>query len=148
MAILEFSAGFKLVYKPHSQSVDVHFGEFLEWINQAGFQTPFRILKIIDRGCYGWSELVAHQPCSNRGEVERFYQRLGGYLAAFYVTRASDMHFENLSRGCGISRAGGPRYLFHDAVVVEKDDPAINAFQLSVMRVLLLPQRIYASRDI
>jgi type 2 lantibiotic biosynthesis protein LanM len=146
VAILEFASGFKLVYKPHSQSVDVHFGEFLEWVNQAGFETPFRILRIIDRGCYGWSEFVTHQPCSSRGEVERFYHRLGGYLAAFYVTRARDMHFENLLAAAEFPVPVDLETLFH-AVVAEKDDddPAMNAFQLSVMPVLLLPQRIYGS---
>jgi len=146
VAILEFSTGFKLVYKPHSQSVDVHFGEFLEWVNQAGFETPFRILKTIDRGCYGWSEFVAHQPCSSRGEVERFYQRLGGYLAIFHVTRAGDMHCENLLAAGEFPVPVDLEALFHaDAVVAEKDDPAIRAFQLSVMRVQLLPQRVYGS---
>ena len=145
MAILEFSTGFKLVYKPHSQSVDVHFGEFLEWVNQAGFDTPFRILKIIDRGCYGWSEFVAHQPCSSRGEVERFYQRLGGYLAVFHVMKARDMHFENLLAIGEFPVPVDLETLFDDAGVMEKDDPAIRAFQLSVMRVLLLPQRMYGS---
>jgi type 2 lantibiotic biosynthesis protein LanM len=146
VAILEFSTGFKLVYKPHSQSVDVHFGEFLEWVNQAGFETPFRILKIIDRSCYGWSEFVAQQPCSNREEVESFYQRLGGYLAAFYVMRATDMHFQNLLAAAEFPVPVDLETLFHgDAMVTEKDDPAIKAFQLSVMQVLLLPQRIYGS---
>ena len=145
VAILEFSSGFKLVYKPHSQSVDVHFGEFLEWINRAGFETPFRILKILDRGGYGWSEFVAHQPCSNGGEVERFYQRLGGYLAVFYVTKAGDMHFENLLAAGEFPIPVDLETLFHDDAVVVKDDPAIRAFQLSVMRVQLLPQRIYGS---
>jgi len=147
VAILEFSTGFKLVYKPHSQSVDVHFGEFLQWVNQAGFETPFRILRIIDRGGYGWSEFVAHQPCSNLGEIARFYQRLGGYLATFYVTRARDMHFENLLAAGEFPVPVDLETLFHDdAVVAEKDDPAIHAFQLSVMQVLLLPQRIYGSK--
>jgi type 2 lantibiotic biosynthesis protein LanM len=145
VAILEFSTGFKLVYKPHSQSVDVHFGEFLEWVNRAGFETPFRILKIIDRGCYGWSEFVTHQPCSSRGEVERFYQRLGGYLALFYVTKARDMHFENLLAAGEFPMPVDLETLFDDAGVTEKDDPAVGAFQLSVMRVLLLPQRLYGS---
>ena len=144
VTILEFSTGFKLVYKPHSQLVDAHFGEFLEWVNQAGFESPFRIPKIIDRGCYGWSEFLAHQPCSNRGEVERFYQRLGGYLAVFYVTRTRDMHFENLLATAEFPVPVDLETMFH-AVVAEKDDPAIKAFQLSVMQVMLLPQRIYES---
>ncbi len=145
VAILEFSTGFKLVYKPHSQSVDIHFGEFLEWVNRASFETPFRILKIIDRGCYGWSEFVVHQPCSSHGEVERFYQRLGGYLAVFYVTRARDMHFGNLLAAAEFPVPVDLETLFHGSLVEEKDDPATNAFQLSVMRVLLLPQRIDGS---
>ncbi len=141
VAILEFSTGFKLVYKPHSQSVDLQFGAFLEWINQAGFETPFRILKVIDRGCYGWSGFVAQQPCSSRGEVERYYQRLGGYLAAFYVTRARDMHYENLLAAGEFPVPVDLETLFHDALIPETDDPGANAFQLSVMRVLLLPYR-------
>jgi type 2 lantibiotic biosynthesis protein LanM len=145
VAILEFSSAFKMVYKPHGQSVDVHFEEFLEWINRAGFETPFRILKIIDRGCYGWSEFVAHQSCSSRDEVERFYHRLGGYLAAFYVTRARDMHFENLLAATEFPMPVDLETLFHAVVAEKDDDPAINAFQLSVMPVLLLPQRIYGS---
>jgi type 2 lantibiotic biosynthesis protein LanM len=146
VAILGFSTGFKLVYKPHSLSVDVHFGEFLAWVNQAGFETPFRILKIIDRGCYGWSEFVAHQPCSNRDEVERFYQRLGGYLAIFYVMRARDMHFENVIATAEFPVPVDLESLFHgDGWDTETDDPAIHAFQLSVMKVMLLPQPIYGS---
>jgi len=146
--ILEFSTGFRLVYKPHSQSVDVHFGEFLEWVNQAGFETPFRIPKIVDRGCYGWSECVAHQPCSHRDEIERFYQRLGGYLAVFYVMRARDMHFENLIAAAEFPVPVDLETLFHgDTPVAEKDDPAINTFQSSVMRVMLLPQPIYGSEN-
>jgi type 2 lantibiotic biosynthesis protein LanM len=149
VAILEFSTGFKLVYKPHSQSVDVHFGELLEWINAAGFETPFRALRIVDRGSYGWSEFVAHQPCSTRDEVERFYRRLGGYLAAFRAVRARDMHFENV-----IAVAEHPvpvdlETMFHnDAGAAVSDDPAIAAFQSSVMQVMLLPQPVQgASAD-
>ena len=144
VAILEFSSGFRLVYKPHSQSVDVHFGEFLEWLNQGGFDTPFRVLKIIDRGCYGWSEFVAHQPCRNRGEVERFYQRLGGYLAAFYVTRAGDMHWENMVAAGEFPVPVDLETLFHP-VAEERADPAAEAWQSSVLHVLLLPARSLGS---
>ena len=54
VAILEFASGGKLVYKPRSQSVDVHFGELLEWMNQAGFQAPFRILKVVSHHFLPW----------------------------------------------------------------------------------------------
>jgi type 2 lantibiotic biosynthesis protein LanM len=144
VTILEFSNGFKLVYKPHSLSVDLHFGELLEWVNQAGFEATFRVLKIIDRGCYGWSEFVAHVPCSRRSELERFYTRLGGYLAAFYVTRARDMHFDNVIAAGEFPIPVDLETLFHPDVE-EKEDPAASAWQSSVLRVLLLPERILAS---
>jgi type 2 lantibiotic biosynthesis protein LanM len=147
VAVLEFSSGFKVVYKPHSQAVDVHFGEFLQWVNHAGFETPFRILKIIDRGRYGWSEFVTHQPCFSHGEVQRFYQRLGGYLAAFYATRARDMHFENLLAAGEFPVPVDLETLFHVPVVPEKDDPALHAFHSSVLQVQLLPQRICQSEN-
>jgi len=145
VTILEFSTGFKLVYKPHSQSVDVHFGELLAWVNEAGYETPFRILEIVDRGTYGWSECVAHQPCSNRGEVERFYQRLGGYLALLYIVKATDMHFENLVAVGEFPVPVDLETLFHGDVVVPTHDPAIKAFRSSVMQVRVLPQRIFDS---
>ena len=55
VAILRFSNGFTLVYKPRSQSIDAHFGELLAWMNRAGFETPFYVPTVIDRGDYGWS---------------------------------------------------------------------------------------------
>jgi type 2 lantibiotic biosynthesis protein LanM len=55
------------------------------------------------------------------------------------------MHFENLLAAAEFPVPVDLETLFHEAVVEEKDDPAMNAFQLSVMRVLLLPQRSYGS---
>ncbi len=145
VAILELETGFKFVYKPHSQAVDVRFGELLSWINRAGFETPFRVLEIIDRGAYGWSEFVERESCSDPGEVERFYQRLGGYLAVFYVTRARDMHFGNLIAAGEHPVPVDLEALFHNDVISEQDDPALAAFQSSVMQTMLLPQPMYVS---
>ena len=141
VAILEFSSGVKLVYKPRSLSLDVHFGDFLEWVNESGFEPPFRSLTVIDRGGYGWSEYMAHQPCSRHAEVERFYQRLGGYLAVFYALNANDMHFDNLIAANEFPVPVDLETLFHP-VVNEADDPAANAWRSSVLRVLMLPTRI------
>jgi type 2 lantibiotic biosynthesis protein LanM len=146
VAVLEFSSGLELVYKPHSLSADVHFGELLGWINRCGFETPFRVLDVIDRGRYGWSEFVAHAPCSERAEVERFYRRLGGYLAVFHVLRARDMHSENLIAASEFPVPVDLETLFHgDPPVVWRDDPAFDAFHSSVMQVMLLPTPVDAS---
>jgi lantibiotic modifying enzyme len=139
-ARLNRSPGLKVVHKPRSLSLDVHIGEFLEWVNQSGLEPAFRTPKIIDRGCYGWSEFVAHQPCSSRDEVDRYYQRLGGYLAVFYVFRATNMHFENLIAAGEFPVPVDLETLFHPDVE-DKEDPATAASQSSVMRVLFLPVR-------
>ena len=68
------SSGSKLVYKPKSMAVDVHFQELLNWINARGNHPPLRTLKIVDRGSYGWSEFVAAESCHSLSELQRFYR--------------------------------------------------------------------------
>ena len=138
VTILEFSSGLKIVYKPRSLSLDVHFGEFLEWVNQAGFEPPLYIPKVIDRGSHGWSEFVEYRSCSHFDEVQRYYQRLGGYLAIFYALRTTDMHRENMI-ACGEFPVPVDLETLLHQDVEDQEDPAVEAFQSSVMRVLLLP---------
>src|SRR5262249_44000475 len=52
--IARFSSGLQVVYKPKALAVAVHFQELLTWLNQRGTHPPFRTLKILDRGPYGW----------------------------------------------------------------------------------------------
>jgi type 2 lantibiotic biosynthesis protein LanM len=144
VTILEFSSGLKIVYKPRSLSLDVHFGEFLEWVNEHGFEPRFRIVNVINRGNYGWSEFVASQQCSSSEEMKRFYRRLGGYLALFHSFRATDIHYENLIAAGEFPIPIDLETLFHPDVD-EKEDPAAEIWQSSVMRVLLLPRRVLGS---
>lgn len=94
--IAEFSSGLKLVYKPRSLAVDIHFQELLTWLNERGNHLPLRIPKVIDRNHYGWAEFITHESCQTPAEIKRFYERQGGYLALLYVTQSSDFHSENL----------------------------------------------------
>src|SRR5438270_3115475 len=71
--IAEFSSGFRVVYKPRSLSVDVHFQELLEWLERRGARPPLRRLKVIERGTHGWVEFVPARPCLSVDEVRRFY---------------------------------------------------------------------------
>lgn len=91
-----FESGLKLVYKPRSMAVDVHFQQLLSWINARNVLPPFRTLKVLDRGTHGWEEYVAASSCIDSDQVRRFYERQGGYLALLYALNASDFHFENL----------------------------------------------------
>lgn len=95
--VAQFESGGKLVYKPRSVAVEVHFQQLLRWLNRVTRSLPgFREVTVIERGCYGWSEFVSVRACSTHDELCRFYRRQGGYLALLYVLAASDFHFENV----------------------------------------------------
>ena len=98
--VATFSSGVRLVYKPKSQAIDVHFRELLQWMNDEGFEPAFQTLRVVDRVEYGWVEFAPVRDCSSVAEVTRFYQRIGGYLALLYVTEATDFHADNLI-ACG-----------------------------------------------
>ena len=56
--IATLSSGARVVYKPRSLAVDVHFQELLAWLNECGAEPRFRILKYVNRGDHGWVEFV------------------------------------------------------------------------------------------
>ncbi|WP_254563505.1 type 2 lanthipeptide synthetase LanM family protein [Oscillatoria sp. HE19RPO] len=96
VAIAEFSSGFKLVYKPRSLSLDIHFQNLLNWLNERGNHPPFQLLNVLNSGEYCWVEYVTAQPCSLAPQIERFYQRQGGYLALLYALQATDFYSNNI----------------------------------------------------
>ena len=98
--ILSFSNECRIVYKPRSMGLDIHFQDFLHWINDRFGQPFFYIMKIIDCGTYGWEEYYRHEDCTQEAQVERFYERMGGYLCILYLLRANDFHSENVI-ACG-----------------------------------------------
>src|SRR5437588_9591700 len=149
VTILTWSSGFRLVYKPRAMTLDVHFQELLTWLNTRGQQPAFRTLTIIDKQTYGWSEFVPTCDCTSREEVERFYQRQGGYLALLYVLEATDFHAENL-----IASGEHPilvdlealfQPLLSEYATSLPTSPADETIGHSVLRIGLLPRRIWSS---
>jgi lantibiotic modifying enzyme len=96
VVIAELGDGQRIVYKPRPMAVDLHFQELIRWLNREGLRPALRPIRILDRGAYGWSELVEHQECGSAGEVADFYRRLGALLALFHALGSSDIHQENL----------------------------------------------------
>ena len=149
--LLTFASGFQLVYKPRSLAIDLHFQELLTWLNEKGATPSLRTLRLLERGDYGWSELVSRADCTSQAQVERFYERQGSYLALLYALNAIDFHFENI-----IAVGEDPllidlEALFHPWLKTS-DDPtpeplATLALTHSVLRIGLLPQRSWSRDD-
>lgn len=94
--LLHFRDGLRLVYKPKSLAIDVHFQELLAWLNACGYSPALATMKILARGEHGWSEYIAAHDCTSEEEVRRFYERQGAYLALLSTLEAIDFHSENL----------------------------------------------------
>jgi type 2 lantibiotic biosynthesis protein LanM len=149
--VVKFSSGFQIVYKPRSLAVDIQFQNLLTWLNQRGDHPPFRTLKILNRETHGWVEFVKAQDCSSEEGIVRFYQRQGGYLALLYALQAVDFHFENLIASGEHPVLIDLESLFHQQSAEfeskHSEQIAWNQFNRSVLRVGLLPQRIWFNAD-
>lgn len=149
--VVKFSSGFQVVYKPRSLAVDIQFQNLLTWLNERGDHPPFRTLNILNRKTHGWVEFVKAQDCSSEEEIARFYERQGGYLALLYALQAVDFHFENLIASGEHPVLIDLESLFHQqsAEFESKysEQIAWDHFNRSVLRVGLLPQRIWFSAD-
>ena len=143
--IAEFDSGFKIVYKPRSMAVEGHFQELLRWVNERGEHPRFRTMVILDGGDHGWVEFIRPATCTGAAEVERFYQRQGGYLALLYALYATDFHLENL-----IAAGEHPVLIDLETLFFPKlrraRDEEPNSFagdlmEGSILQTLLLPMR-------
>jgi type 2 lantibiotic biosynthesis protein LanM len=144
-----FGSGRKAVYKPRSLAVEEHFQQLLLWINRRGELPPFRTIKILDRGDYGWVEFVDHASCRSLPEVERFYERQGAYLGLLYALEAMDFHFENLIAAGEHPILIDLESLFRphidEAEIRQASAAAGLRMSRSVLRVGLLPLRLWTS---
>lgn len=156
--VLRFATDLQLLYKPKSLAIDIHFQELLTWLNTRGehlARLPFRTLKLINKGTYGWSEFIVASECSSQAEVERFYERQGGYLALLYALDAVDFHFENLIASGEHPFLIDLEALFHPHMKKDEEAEAaqrfetlgIHALDQSVLRTGLLPRRIQGPDD-
>jgi type 2 lantibiotic biosynthesis protein LanM len=145
--IARFRSDLRVVYKPKSLAVDAHFQELLTWLNRRGADPAFRTLQVLDRGDHGWVEFVPASGCAGADELRRFYRRQGGYLALLYALEATDFHYENLIAAGEHPVLIDLEALFHprpqEPDAARADQRAGSALAFSVLRVGLLPQRLW-----
>lgn len=155
VAILHFSSGLRLVYKPRSLAVDRAFGDLLAWVNEAGACPPLRAPATVDRGTHGWVEFVRAEPAAGPEAVDRYYERLGGLMAVLHAVDGQDMHMENIVAAGEHPVAVDLETLFHplpeDAFLVgapagDSREPA-RFLAASVLKMGLLPQRVWGDTE-
>jgi len=172
VAIVEFESGLRVVYKPRSLAVDVHFQELLAWIDHvdgacaevtprkarahdtaatlARRERPrFRTLRVLDRRDHGWVEFVEPRACGSRDELTRFYWRQGAQLALLHALEAVDFHFENLIAAGEHPVLIDLETLFHprlpEVELADADHRLVReATSRSVLRTGLLPNRAWS----
>ena len=152
VVVARFESGERLVYKPRSMAVDLHFQDFIRWVNEKGAAPQLRPLRVLNDKDHGWVEFAQTAGCKSQEEVVRFYERQGEYLAILYILEATDFHFENLL-ACGEHPIlVDLEALFHSWVRgIELTQPDIRMVSLtkarSVLRIGLLPRKSWARDD-
>lgn len=96
VALIEFTSGWKVVYKPRPFGVDAHFQDLVMWINDRVDGLGLRTVRCLNRGAYGWMEFIESRACTSERELHTFYRRQGALLAVLYVMHANDISAENL----------------------------------------------------
>jgi len=95
VALLTFSGGRKLVYKPKNLEIANTFFSLIDLLNQK-LSTPLARRKICVMGEYSWEEFIEHQECAAPSEFPVFFKRLGMLTRLFQLLGARDFWLDNL----------------------------------------------------
>lgn len=95
VARLQCEAG-SIIYKPRSGAGESEWFSLLGWMNRHSFQPGLRAARVLRRKGYCWMECIEPASCKDEEAVRRFYQRMGGMIAAAYLLKAVDCHRENV----------------------------------------------------
>lgn len=92
---LQFDAD-SIIYKPRSGTGESEWFALMAWMNRRRFQPKLRAARVWPRTGYCWMEYVESASLKNEAAARRFYQRMGGVIAAAYLVKAVDCHRDNL----------------------------------------------------
>jgi type 2 lantibiotic biosynthesis protein LanM len=145
--LLRFSSGPRLVYKPKSLQVDVHFQRLLQWLNAQGLHHPHRVLTVLDRDDHGWVEFAEAAGCDSSEALRRFYWRQGSSLALLHLLSAVDFHLENLIAAGEYPVLVDLEALFHHRAPMPRgesaQDKAWTLLDRSILSVGMLPMFLF-----
>lgn len=146
VSIVQFSSGLSLVYKPKNLQISSAFQTLLEELNTLGLPCKLQSYRIVCRDCYGWEEVVTHQPCKEREEVDNFFKRNGMLLCLLYVLKGTDVHYQNIIASGEFPMLIDLETLFSSRVSgeTEQNEEVQKKFEYSVISTSLLPRWHFA----
>ena len=92
---VEFVSGEKILYKPRCLQNEIKLQEITNYFYKICNLGSCEYC-ILDKGKYGWCEIVTQKDCESTEELSRYYQRIGVILFINYLLEGGDIHFENL----------------------------------------------------
>lgn len=147
VVLLRFEGG-RVVYKPRSVRVDERLRELvLDLASQHPGGSSMRVPRVLDRGAHGWAEHISHEHAQCPGELRRFYEGIGHWLALMRLLSGSDLHAENLIAHRDAPVVVDCETLFTPSVpnpptgLGQASDRAARLVATSVLHVGLLPGR-------
>jgi lantibiotic modifying enzyme len=93
--LVHFHSG-SVFYKPRPGNGESEWQKLVRFLNVHSFQPELRAASVLLREGYCWMERIEFSRCKNTTAANRFYRRLGGLMAAAYLTKTVDCHRENL----------------------------------------------------
>ena len=85
-----------IIYKPRSGHGEQEWFSFIRYLNAGSFRPKLKAARVLCRDGYCWMEKIRFAPCKDHAAARRFYERLGGTIAAAYLLRAVDCHRDNV----------------------------------------------------
>ena len=92
---LQFEAG-TVIYKPRPGQGEWEWFSLLASMNRQDFQPRLRAARVLRRKDYCWMEFIKSASLTSEAAARRFYERMGGLIAAAYLLKAVDCHRDNL----------------------------------------------------
>ena len=92
---LQFEAG-AVIYKPRSGHGEWEWFSLLASMNRQDFRPKLRAARVLRRKDYCWMEDIEAASLTSEAAARRFYERMGGLIAAAYLLKAVDCHRDNL----------------------------------------------------
>lgn len=94
--LLNFTNGTKLLYKPREVSIDNAFGNLIRYLNELGFNLPYKEIKSVVVNGHSWVEFIPYEPCRSLNEVKDYFVNIGSMLALFYLLGSKDIIADNI----------------------------------------------------